>query len=433
MFPEGLAIARERVPDATFFLADARTFDAPKAYDVVGAFDVLEHIDDDAAAIGRLYVATAPGGGALITVPQHPALWSSRDEYACHVRRYRRRELIARLESAGFQIVRATSFVSLLLPLMALSVSAGSRAGVRCARRTAGLAVAQSGVAPRPRCRAAPDPVGRLVARRGVAPRGLCPATLTMWNQWLASPWLYDLLQRHLGAWEHTSRLLRAELAGAGGLRVLDAGAGSGAKASLVPSTARYLWLDPDPAKLCAFRRRYPGGTRDPWRRDAARRGRRACDDTLCIAVAHHLPPEALGDLFRVTRAGHSPAALVHRRREAPSRSSRAMWLIDRGHIRTPKPLLAGRSRRHSSSSMSNGTPGTTTTSSAGRSTRIARQYYKSVGWGPCCGIGDGRNKGERRRIRRIRLDSLSARLLYQDHDRKCTMIDGLLASPRRQ
>ena len=121
MFPEGLAIARERVPGATFFLADARTFDAPKPYDVVGAFDVLEHIDDDAAAIGRLYDATAPGGGALITVPQHPALWSGRDEYACHVRRYRRRELIARLESAGFRIVRTTSFVSLLLPLMALS------------------------------------------------------------------------------------------------------------------------------------------------------------------------------------------------------------------------------------------------------------------------------------------------------------------------
>jgi SAM-dependent methyltransferase len=121
MFPQGLAIARERVPDATFFLADARTFEAAKPYDVVGAFDVLEHIDDDAAAIGRLYDATAPGGGALITVPQHPALWSGRDEYACHVRRYRRRELIARLGAAGFRIVRATSFVSLLLPLMALS------------------------------------------------------------------------------------------------------------------------------------------------------------------------------------------------------------------------------------------------------------------------------------------------------------------------
>lgn len=121
MFPEGLAIARERVPDATFFLADARTFETPRSYDVVGAFDVLEHIDDDAAAIDRLYAATAPAGGALITVPQHPALWSVKDEYACHVRRYRRRELIGRLESAGFRILRATSFVSLLLPLMALS------------------------------------------------------------------------------------------------------------------------------------------------------------------------------------------------------------------------------------------------------------------------------------------------------------------------
>jgi SAM-dependent methyltransferase len=121
VMPAGLEIAKTRVPHATLWLADARDFSAPRSFDVVGAFDVLEHLDDDAAALRGLYAATRPGGGLLITVPQHPQLWSHTDEYSCHVRRYRRSELAQRVESAGFEILRATSFVSLLLPLMALS------------------------------------------------------------------------------------------------------------------------------------------------------------------------------------------------------------------------------------------------------------------------------------------------------------------------
>jgi hypothetical protein len=57
----------------------------------------------------------------LITVPQHPALWSEYDVRAGHVRRYRARELSARVVEAGLEIVRMTSFVTVLLPLMYLS------------------------------------------------------------------------------------------------------------------------------------------------------------------------------------------------------------------------------------------------------------------------------------------------------------------------
>lgn len=60
-------------------------------------------------------------GGILLTVPQHPFLWSVVDEYACHKRRYTKRELIKKVEDAGFQIVHTTSFVSFLLPVMLLS------------------------------------------------------------------------------------------------------------------------------------------------------------------------------------------------------------------------------------------------------------------------------------------------------------------------
>ena len=51
-------------------------------------------------------------------MPQHPFLWSKVDEYSKHVRRYKAAELQNKVERAGFDILRITSFVSLLLPLM---------------------------------------------------------------------------------------------------------------------------------------------------------------------------------------------------------------------------------------------------------------------------------------------------------------------------
>jgi len=115
----GLTYARTRVPGATFFVGDATTIHVPRTYDVVGAFDVLEHIRNDEAALRALAAAVEPGGGLLLTVPQHRWLWSQADDYRHHVRRYRRRELVARVTAAGFTVLRVTSFVSLLLPLMA--------------------------------------------------------------------------------------------------------------------------------------------------------------------------------------------------------------------------------------------------------------------------------------------------------------------------
>jgi SAM-dependent methyltransferase len=121
IFVEGLAFARERVPGATLFQMDARAIPYEQAFDVVGAFDVLEHIEEDTTVLEQLYQATRPGGGILLTVPQHRFLWSHLDDYSFHKRRYTRSELLARLAQAGFVPVFVTSFVSLLLPLMLLS------------------------------------------------------------------------------------------------------------------------------------------------------------------------------------------------------------------------------------------------------------------------------------------------------------------------
>jgi SAM-dependent methyltransferase len=115
---KGLGIAAGRVPRAVLVQMDARRIPFRSEFDVVGAFDVIEHIEDDRAVLGELFASAAPGGGLLLTVPQHPSLWSEYDTRARHVRRYRAAELRAKAAEAGFEIIKLTSFVTLLLPFM---------------------------------------------------------------------------------------------------------------------------------------------------------------------------------------------------------------------------------------------------------------------------------------------------------------------------
>jgi len=119
--PEGLAFAARRVPGAELLQMDARRIPFRDEFDVVAAFDVIEHIEEDAQVLGGMFAACRSGGGVIVTVPQHAWLWSERDERARHRRRYARRDLLRKLAAAGFQRPWATSFVSLLLPLMVLS------------------------------------------------------------------------------------------------------------------------------------------------------------------------------------------------------------------------------------------------------------------------------------------------------------------------
>ncbi|EJM53440.1 class I SAM-dependent methyltransferase [Pseudomonas sp. GM48] len=120
-FEEGLEHARKRVPAAQFRQLDATLLDEIDRYDVVGAFDVIEHIEQDETVLRNLARAIRPGGSLVLTVPQHRWLWSQVDEYACHVRRYSRAELVAKVQQAGLQVSYTSSFVSLLVPLMWLS------------------------------------------------------------------------------------------------------------------------------------------------------------------------------------------------------------------------------------------------------------------------------------------------------------------------
>jgi SAM-dependent methyltransferase len=127
LHPRGLAIARGRLGgSAEFVQLDARMIPARDVFDVIGAFDVLEHIEDDAAVLSAMHRAIRPGGGVILAVPQHPWLWSDTDEIALHVRRYRRGELERKAETAGFRVLFSSSYTALLLPLMAASRLRGS-------------------------------------------------------------------------------------------------------------------------------------------------------------------------------------------------------------------------------------------------------------------------------------------------------------------
>jgi len=121
IFIAGLSFARERLPSVELMQMDARNIPYYQEFDVIGAFDVLEHINEDSQVLKQIHAALKPRGVMLLTVPQHKWLWSITDEYARHVRRYTAAELHQKVEKAGFRILKTTSFVTTLLPAMLAS------------------------------------------------------------------------------------------------------------------------------------------------------------------------------------------------------------------------------------------------------------------------------------------------------------------------
>ncbi len=90
---------------------------ADASFDLAVSLDVIEHLDDDDAALRELRRVVAPGGALLLTVPAYQWLWSGHDEINHHHRRYTQRSLRAVAERAGWKQVRTTYFNSLLLPV----------------------------------------------------------------------------------------------------------------------------------------------------------------------------------------------------------------------------------------------------------------------------------------------------------------------------
>ena len=105
----GRGIIRSPLPE----LAEVRD----RHYDLVGAFDVIEHIDDDAAALGSIATKLKPGGKFVMTVPAHQWMWTAHDVVNHHKRRYSKGRLKALFERSPMKLDKIGYFNSLLFPL----------------------------------------------------------------------------------------------------------------------------------------------------------------------------------------------------------------------------------------------------------------------------------------------------------------------------
>jgi SAM-dependent methyltransferase len=104
----GRTVMRSPLPELAE-VADAR-------YDLIGAFDVIEHIKDDAAAIASIAVKLRPGGKFVMTVPAHQWMWSAHDVVNHHQRRYSKSALRTLFESSPLKLETSGYFNSLLFP-----------------------------------------------------------------------------------------------------------------------------------------------------------------------------------------------------------------------------------------------------------------------------------------------------------------------------
>jgi len=97
-----LQVERGFLPDRLPYL--------PASFDLVCAFDVIEHVDGDAEAVAGLGNLARPGGWIVTTVPAYQWMWSRHDELHHHKRRYTLRAYRSLFEKAGLQVKRATYF-----------------------------------------------------------------------------------------------------------------------------------------------------------------------------------------------------------------------------------------------------------------------------------------------------------------------------------
>lgn len=92
-----------------------------EGFDLVVAFDVLEHLEDDTMSLQALWHQLRPGGWIFLTVPAFQFLWSHHDESHHHKRRYNKAHLQAVINAAGFLPSFVSYFNTLLFPVACVS------------------------------------------------------------------------------------------------------------------------------------------------------------------------------------------------------------------------------------------------------------------------------------------------------------------------
>ncbi len=83
---------------------------ASAGFDLVCAFDIVEHVDDDDSALAELARVTAPGGALVLSTPLHPARWTPFDAAVGHRRRYEPAPLLAKLARHGLAVEASAPF-----------------------------------------------------------------------------------------------------------------------------------------------------------------------------------------------------------------------------------------------------------------------------------------------------------------------------------
>jgi SAM-dependent methyltransferase len=110
-----LAVARRGV--RLSFCGDLASLELPpKSLSAVGAFDVVEHLDDPRTFLQECLRVMKDDGRLVLTVPAYPWLWSRFDVWNGHVQRFTLSGLSRLLEEEGFEPITRTYLFSTLLP-----------------------------------------------------------------------------------------------------------------------------------------------------------------------------------------------------------------------------------------------------------------------------------------------------------------------------
>lgn len=114
---DGLRYAQRRSA-GPLVQGDIRDYPFSKPFNIIGMFDVLEHVQEERETLTSLWNSLTPGGTLLLTVPAHQFLWSYFDEAAHHCRRYSVQGIRHKLTEAGFRIDFISQFMASVFPIV---------------------------------------------------------------------------------------------------------------------------------------------------------------------------------------------------------------------------------------------------------------------------------------------------------------------------
>lgn len=116
----GVEISETKPSSASDCFVITKTIPKRK-YDVILMMDVLEHIEDDSAALIKIKSHLKPGGILLLSVPAYQLLWSEHDTLNMHFRRYNRKSLSKLIKKANLKTLFITNWNCVFLPFIAAS------------------------------------------------------------------------------------------------------------------------------------------------------------------------------------------------------------------------------------------------------------------------------------------------------------------------